>query len=215
MPDIAARLRAVLPSDVQLGAPAPPLALWPGEDLPGAIPARLAEFVAGRSAARQALRGLGLTAGAIPMGADRAPLWPQAATGSISHCAGACLAVAGLRGAYRGLGLDLEPLLPLPRDLWSSVLRPEEQQAIDALPPMQQGLQALRIFVAKEAAYKAQYPITQQIFDFQTLRIIWTDQDFIAEFCVAVPPIEKHFHISGRCAETRHFFAAFCAVPIG
>lgn len=41
------------------------------------------------------------------------------------------------------------------------------------------------------------------------------DQDFIAEFCVAVPPIEKHFHISGCSAESRHFFAAFCAVPIG
>ena len=215
MPDIATRLRTILPSGVRLAEPALPLALWSGEDLPGAVPARLAEFTAGRSAARQALRDLGLAPAAIPMGPDRAPLWPEAAMGSISHCAGACLAVVGLARDYRGLGVDIEPLHALPADLWPTILRPEEQHEISTLPPAQQGLQVLRIFVAKEAAYKAQYPITQQIFDFQTLRIIWTDQVFIAEFCVAVPPIEKHFHISGYSAETRHFFAAFCAVPIG
>ncbi len=140
--------------------------------MPGAVPARLAEFAAGRSAARQALRGLGFAPAAIPMGPDRAPLWPEAATGSISHCAGACLAVMGLARDYRGLGLDIEPLHPLPEELWSTVLRPEEHKHINDLPPLQQGLQALRIFVAKEAAYKAQYAITRHIFDFHTLRII-------------------------------------------
>lgn len=215
MPDIATRLRAILPSDVRLAEPAAPLALWPGEDLAGAVPARLTEFAAGRSAARQALHALGLAAVAIPMGPDRAPIWPDAATGSISHCAGACLAVVGLARDYRGLGLDIEPLHALPAELWSTILRPEEQREINALPPAQQGLQVLRIFVAKEAAYKAQYPITRQVFDFQTLRITWKDQGFTAEFCTGIPPIEKYFQITGACAETPRFFAAFCAVPIG
>lgn len=215
MPDIAARLRAILPSGVMLGEPTAPLALWPGEDLPGAVPARLAEFAAGRSAARQALRSLGFAPVAIAMGPDRAPLWPDGATGSISHCMGACLAVMGLTRDYRGLGLDIEPLQPLPVELWSTVLRPEELRQIKDLPQPQQALQSLRIFVAKEAAYKAQYPITRQIFDFQTLRIIWQDQSFTAEFCNAVAPIEKSFQIQGRCAETPHFFAAICGLPIG
>ena len=215
MPDIANRLRAILPSGVRLAEPAQPLALWPGEDPPGTVPARLAEFTAGRSAARQALRDLGLAPAAIPMGPDRAPLWPEAATGSISHCAGACLAVMGLARDYRGLAVDIEPLHALPADLWPTILRPEEQHEISTLPPAQQGLQVLRIFVAKEAAYKAQYPITRQIFDFQTLRIVWKYQNFTAEFCTDIPPIEKHFQITGCCAESRHFFAALCAVPIG
>lgn len=215
MSDITARLRAILPSGVTLAEATAPLALWPGEDLPGAVPARLAEFAAGRSAARQALRDFGLAPVAIPMGFDRAPNWPEAVTGSISHCAGACLAMIGLTRDFRGLGLDIEPLYPLPAELWSTVLRPEEHKQINDLPQPKQGSQALRIFVAKEAAYKAQYPITRQIFDFQTLRIIWQDQIFTAEFCKVMSPIEKGFQIHGRCAENPHYFAAFCAVATG
>ncbi|WP_426035800.1 4'-phosphopantetheinyl transferase family protein [Cypionkella sp. TWP1-2-1b2] len=213
MSDITARLRTILPRGVTLAEATAPMALWPEEDLPGAVPARLAEFGAGRSAARQALRDLGLAPVAIPMALDRAPIWPEAATGSISHCAGACLAVMGLTRDYVGLGLDIEPLHPLPAELWSTVLRPEEHKQINDLPQPHQGLQALRIFVAKEATYKAQYLITRQIFDFQTLRIIWQDQSFTAELCTAISPIEKGFQIQGRCAENSHFFAAFCAVP--
>ncbi|MEO5616022.1 MAG: 4'-phosphopantetheinyl transferase superfamily protein [Cypionkella sp.] len=215
MPDIATRLRAILSRGVTLGEPAVQFALWPGEDLPGAIPARLAEFAAGRSAARQAMRSLGFAPVAIAMGSDRAPLWPEATTGSISHCAGACLAVMGLTRDYRGLGLDIEPLHALPAEFWSTVLRPDEHKHINDLPQPQQGLQALRIFVAKEAAYKAQYAITRRIFDFQTLRITCHDQSFTSEFCKTISPIEKGFQIQGRCAENSHFFAAFCAVPTG
>ena len=196
-----------------LGEPTARPTLWPGEDLPGAVPARLAEFAAGRSAARQALQDLGFAAVAIPTGLDRAPIWPEAATGSISHCVGACVAVMGVTRDYRGLGLDIEPLTPLAQELWSTVLRPEEHKAINDLPEPQQGLQALRIFVAKEAAYKAQYAITRQIFDFHTLRIIFRGQQFTAEFCLDVASIEKSFQIDGRCAEDHSFFAALCALP--
>ena len=215
MPEIAARLRAVLSAGVMLAEAVGPLDLWPGEALPGAVPARLAEFATGRSAARQALRGLGFAPVAIPIGPDRAPIWPEGATGSISHCAGACLAVAGLTRDYRGLGLDIEPLQPLPAELWPTILRPEEQREINALPQVQQGVQVLRFFVAKEAAYKAQYAVTRQIFDFHNLRIIWQDQCFIVEFCATTPPLEKGFQLSGRSAETQLFFAAFCGLPIG
>jgi 4'-phosphopantetheinyl transferase EntD len=109
--------------------------------------------------------------------------------------------------------LDIEPLTPLAQELWSTVLRPEEHKAINDLPEPQQGLQALRIFVAKEAAYKAQYAITRQIFDFHTLRIILRGQQFTAEFCLDVASIEKSFQIYGRCAEDHSFFAALCALP--
>ncbi|MES2435645.1 MAG: 4'-phosphopantetheinyl transferase superfamily protein [Pseudomonadota bacterium] len=213
MPDIAARLRAILPSDVTLGEADDALEPWPGEVLPDAVPARLAEFAAGRCAARQALRDLGFPPASIPMGSDRAPIWPKGTTGSISHCAGACLAVMGLDRDYFGIGLDIEPVNPLPVELWPTVLRPEERRDLDGLPQSRQGLQALRVFVAKEAAYKAQYAITRQIFDFQILRIIWQDQRFTAEFCSAISPIEKGFQIQGCCAEDNRFFAAFCAVP--
>lgn len=217
MPDIAARLRHILPPGVVLAQAdlTEPVALWPGEALPGAVPARLAEFSAGRRAARQAMLGLGFAPAAIAMGPDRAPIWPAGVTGSISHCAGACLAVMAASRDFLGLGLDLEPLDPVPTELWSTILRLEEQQQIGALPKVQQGLQVLRIFVAKEAAYKAQYAITRQIFDFQDFQIIFNNHAFMAQFCATVMPFEKGFQINGLCAENHRFTAAFCGLPTG
>jgi 4'-phosphopantetheinyl transferase EntD len=212
MPDLAAALRQMLPAGVALGqgdATHPPN-LWPGEVLPGAIPARLSEFSAGRSAARAAMLALGHAPKAIPMAADRAPIWPQGLTGSISHCAGACFALVGKTSHYQGLGVDLEPKLPLPFDLWPTILRPEELHALASLPQDQATIRALQIFTAKEAAYKAQYPITGQLFDFQTLKITVENQYFTAEFTQDIGPFSVGNKITGRMQITANFCAAIC-----
>lgn len=202
MPELAAALRAILPAGMALGGMgAVPEPLWQGEALV-AVPHRLAEFAAGRAAARRALAALGLPMVAIPMGEDRAPIWPQGVVGSISHCAGACMAVAGRQSDFAGIGLDVEPARPLPRDLWASILRPEEVAA--------DGLDVLRIFVAKESAYKAQYALSRQLFDFQTLQITVQDQDFTAQFVQAVPPFAAGYILCGRLIQTSAFCAALC-----
>lgn len=156
---------------------------WPGEALVAAVPKRLAEFAAGRNAARRAMAQLGLPPAAVPMQADRSPLWPTTVTGSISHCAGACIAAMAHARDYAGLGLDLEPVQPLTADLWPLVLTPPE---LARLPQDQPGLMALQVFCAKEAAYKAQYAVTGQLFDFQTLDVEVQGQNFVARFQHAV-----------------------------
>lgn len=202
MPELATALRAILPAGMALGvAGAMPEPLWPGEAIV-AVPHRLAEFAAGRAAARQALAALGLPKVAIPMGEDRAPIWPQGVVGSISHCAGACMAVVARQSDFVGIGLDLEPAQPLARDLWPSILRPEEFAA--------DGLDALRIFVAKEAAYKAQYLLSRQVFDFQVLNITFQDQYFTARFVLPVPPFAAGHILQGRMIEADGFYAALC-----
>jgi 4'-phosphopantetheinyl transferase EntD len=180
------------------GVPEP---LWPGEAI-AAVPHRLAEFAAGRAAARQALAALGLPKVAIPMGEDRAPIWPQGVVGSISHCAGACMAVVARQSDFVGIGLDLEPAQPVARDLWPSILLPEEFAA--------DGLGALRIFVAKEAVYKAQYLLSRQVFDFQVLNITFQDQYFTARFVLPVPPFAAGHILQGRMIEADGFYAALC-----
>lgn len=209
MPDLVPRLRAVLPPGMVLGVgdlqcPAP---LWPGEDLPAAVPKRVTEFAAGRQAARAALTALHWPLMAIPMAADRSPIWPTGIAASISHCDGACLAVAGRAADFAGIGLDLEPARPLPEALWPSILGPAEAAA--------QGLQALKIFVAKEAAYKAQFPLSQQVFDFQALIIYFDDQRFMAEFTTDVPPFAKGDQLTGRMVMTDRFCAALCWIAAG
>lgn len=201
MPELAAALRAILPAGMALGVAGVPEPLWPGEAI-AAVPHRLAEFAAGRTAARQALAALGLPKVAIPMDEDRAPIWPQGVVGSISHCSGACMAVAGRQSDFVGIGLDLEPVQPVARDLWPSILRPEEVAA--------DGLDALRIFVAKEAVYKAQYPLSRQLFDFQTMKIAMQDQAFTAQFVQAVPPFAAGDRLRGRLIQTSGFCAALC-----
>ena len=200
MPDLANALRALLPEGVALGLPGPDLPL---EDPGPATAARRAEFAAGRAAARAAMAALGLPPAPIPMGEDRAPLWPAGVTGTITHCAGACLALAGRVAEWRGLGLDAEPLVPLEPSLWPVILGPDETG---------DGLQALRSFVAKEAAYKAQYPLSRTLFDFHTLRLKWRGDQFTASFSRAVPPFAEGAQMRGRLVRAGGFLAAYVAI---
>jgi len=201
MPDLARAVGAVLPAGVTLGVGRDE-PLWTGEAL-DAVPARRAEFARGRSAARAALTALGQPAASIPMRPDRAPRWPEGATGSISHCAGACLAIAGLSRDYAGLGLDIEPVRPIERALWPILMRPEERAA---------GADPLATFVAKEAAYKAQYPVSATLFDFHTLSVTWDDGRFAARFTAPVGPFATGHALLGRMIRACGFTVAICAI---
>lgn len=201
---LALALRRVLPDGLAIGWADPRLAdprladlgqaapVWPGEAI-AAVPKRRTEFAAGRMAARAAMAELGLDAAAIPMAADRAPVWPDGVTGSISHSASACLAIVGRSADWRGIGLDIEPATPLPQDLWPAVLAQDERAALGENP----GLRAKLIFTAKEAAYKAQYPQSRALFGFETLRIRLGPADFTATFTAAVPPFAMGQRLQG------------------
>lgn len=108
---VEAALRTLFPPGVAVAAerivPSDASKLWPEEHaaVAGAVPARLAEFVAGRTAARRVLLALGQPAQALPMGPDRAAIWPGDIAGSIAHAAGLAVAVGRLEAA---LGVDIE-----------------------------------------------------------------------------------------------------------
>lgn len=145
-------------------------ALFPEEaaHVARAIPARRAEFLAGRIAARRALMHLGCETLDIPAAPDRAPVWPAGIAGSISHTAHAAVAVVAEAARHPLLGIDIEPAGPLPDELIEEICRPEE---IAALPQTDRALHARRIFSAKEALYKAQYPRSRTAFGFHALSV--------------------------------------------
>ncbi|MFF8675162.1 hypothetical protein [Streptomyces sp. NPDC015242] len=91
----------------------------------GMPPGRRLEFLAGRRAARRALRAVGLECGEIPR-AGRLPVFPPGRAASISHSAGIAVAVAGAPGRDLPLGCDLE-LRPLPRAAARLILRADEE----------------------------------------------------------------------------------------
>ena len=136
-----------------------------------AVPSRLAEFTAGRTAARAAMRALGLPEIAVPMGPDRAPVWPNGVVGSIAHTNGVCVALIARAGPITGIGVDLEPADPLPADLWPTVLTAAEMAMLDQLPKETRGQTAKLLFSAKESTYKCIYPQSQTVLDFSDMEI--------------------------------------------
>ncbi len=160
-----------------------------------AIPARQAEFAAGRAAARTALRALGQPPVAIPAGANREPLWPAGVSGSIAHAAG--IAVAALRHGAP-LGLDIESDQQLKADLWPLICSPAE---LEALPAMDRGRHVARVFSAKEAAYKAQFPATGTLLGFDAMTVRLSATGFVARLMRAVGPFARGHEFHGRAAQ--------------
>jgi 4'-phosphopantetheinyl transferase EntD len=154
----------------------PTIRLEPGgfqeEDaLRGAVPRRVAEFRAGRAAARDAMLHLSLPPLPVPMGPDRAAVWPDGITGSISHCKTGCVAAVGVRRLWAGIGVDLEEATPLDPMLVEQVCSRAERRWLAQQPGHERGLLAKLIFSAKEATYKAQYPTTGCLFGFDVIEI--------------------------------------------
>jgi 4'-phosphopantetheinyl transferase EntD len=122
---------------------------------------RRLEFLAGRRAARRALRAVGLDCGEIPR-SGRLPVFPPGRAASISHSAGIAVAVARPPGPDLPLGCDLE-LRPLPRAAARLVLREDEQELLDdrdeplgaSSRPTGADWTVTELFSAKEAAWKA------------------------------------------------------------
>lgn len=197
---IETALGAMFPNEVAVAvctvAAADARHLWPEERpaIAGAVPHRLAEFSAGRQAARAALAALGHAPIALPMGPDRAPLWPAGIAGSISHAAGIAVAVArhGLP-----LGVDVEADAPLPEDLWPVITSAEER---DHLPPGDTGHRVRQVFAAKEALFKAQDASTRAMFSFDAVTVTLANGSFIATFRTSVGAFSRGETISGRLA---------------
>ena len=205
---LQAALREALPIGLALGSPTDE-GLWPGENVPRATKARLQEFTAGRSAARSALRLLGHPECSVPMQMDRSPRWPQGVTGSISHCDGACLALLGWRRDWAGIGLDLEPANALETLLWPEILTSDERAA---LPDSAQGLAALKIFMAKEAVYKAQYSVTGKLFGYDGLHVLLRESGFEARFTIPVGPFFVGYRVVGGLVSADGLIAAHCLI---
>ncbi|PTX47908.1 4'-phosphopantetheinyl transferase EntD [Gemmobacter caeni] len=176
---------------------------FPGEEASG-LPQRLAEFRAGRVAVREAMAMIGLPPLPVPMGEDRAPVWPRGLIGSISHSAQLCLAAVAVPSPLRGLGVDLEPALPLEDDLRAAVLRPEEEH----YDPHRAKL----VFAAKEAAYKAQYGLSRTLFDFHVLSVDLQPGSFTATFQEEITPFRGGHILHGRWAEVAGHF--LCTVTL-
>lgn len=168
--------------------------LWPAEAkaMTGAVASRKAEFAAGRIAARRALMAIGHRPTAIPVSLDRAPIWPAGIGGSIAHSAGLAIAAVRIGGP---LGIDIEEDAALEPALWPVICAPDE---LAMLPESDRGRYVRHVFSAKEAAYKAQFPLTESLFGFASLAVRLTDGGFVASLRHTVSGLRAGQELHGR-----------------
>jgi len=127
------------------------------------------EFVTVRHCARLALGRLDLPPAPILKGDKGEPLWPAGVVGSLTHTAGYRGAAVGRSQAVRSVGIDAEPHDVLPDKVLEAISLPAERHEIAALPD---GLHWDRIlFCAKEATYKAWFPLTERWLGFEDAHI--------------------------------------------
>jgi len=138
-----------------------------------ATTARKREFATGRVCARRALAALGQPAQPILRGSGGAPIWPSGFTGSITHCAG-CRAAAAARSCdVVALGIDAEPGLPVPDGVLLKIAAAEERDHLARLASRAPTVPWGRLlFSAKEAVYKAWFPVVQTRLSFQDVEIL-------------------------------------------
>ncbi|MGY0071071.1 4'-phosphopantetheinyl transferase family protein [Streptomyces sp. QTS137] len=148
------------------GADAP---LYPEEAavVARAVDKRRREFTAVRSCARRAMRKLGVPPHPVLPGERGAPGWPDGLAGSMTHCAGYCAAALVRTGDLASVGVDAEVHGPLPAGVLSSVALPGEAERVARLTRERPGVHWDRLlFSAKEAVYKAWFPLTGRWLDF-------------------------------------------------
>jgi len=180
---VATLLSGVLPGASQGLAAAelyddpPELTPLPEEEplIAKSVAKRRNEFITVRYCARQALGELGLAPVPILKGDKGQPCWPDGVVGSLTHCEGYRGAAVGRQGEVRSVGIDAEPHGVLPKGVLDAISLPEERAELRALPA---GLHWDRIlFCAKEATYKAWYPVTRRWLGFEDAHIVFDVDD--------------------------------------
>ena len=146
----------------------------------GAAARRRADLATGRHCAHLALASVDPSLGRMPVLADArgAPVWPAGFVGSIAHCPGWTGAVVGRsRGSrfgrgIRAVGLDAEPVAALPAGVLDVVASGEEREALARLGAQQPDIPwDTLLFSAKEATYKAWYPLTGSVVGHGAVRV--------------------------------------------
>jgi 4'-phosphopantetheinyl transferase EntD len=179
---------------------------------------RRREFTTGRECARGALAALGIAAAPILRGYRGAPLWPDGIVGSITHCAGYCAAAVARKYDLLTIGLDAEPNAALPGGVLELISLPAERARLRELAATAPAISWDRLlFCAKEAVYKAWFPLTGQWLGFADadITIDAKERAFNARIQVPAPVIygSTLASFAGRWLANEDLILAAIAVP--
>lgn len=141
-----------------------------------AVAARRAEYAAVRGCARDALAVLGHGRPAVPSAPDRSPVWPAGVVGALTHCDGYRAAAVAAAETWAGVGIDAEPLAPLPEGVADLVMDADERSAVADVAAHAQRV----VFSAKESVYKVWSPLVRTWLGFEDVRVDLAAHTFTA-----------------------------------
>ena len=150
---------------------------------------------AARIVARQLLTQLGYANCALPKGPAGAPVWPAGIVGSLAHDSRVAVAAVGMRADVGALGIDVEPAECLPSELLDLVVTPQERLNLG-----DDVYRGRLLFVAKEAVYKAVYPLDQTFLEHHDVEINLSERKAVVR--------------SGRVVELRFSISAHHLVAL-
>ncbi|GAB2587952.1 4'-phosphopantetheinyl transferase superfamily protein [Streptomyces capparidis] len=182
---------------------APRARLHPAEEaaVAGAAPSRRREFAQARGCARRALAALGAPPEPVARGEHGAPRWPPGVVGSLTHCPGYRACAVARSADVAALGIDAEPALPLPRRVLGAIASDAERAQLADLARERPGPAWDRLlFCAKEAVFKAWFPLTGRWLGFRDAHVEFTAApggppagsvtgDFAARLLVPAPAV--------------------------
>jgi 4'-phosphopantetheinyl transferase EntD len=147
------------------------------------------EFALGRAATHFALKQIGLeNPGPVLRGPIGEPLWGDGVVGSITHCFPWSAAVVVKCSNRFAIGVDLETVVGTEgTDISHLVCRDAE---LDWVRHGDCQERLTMIFSAKEAVYKAFYPLCRRYIDFKEVELKWFPEQscFLAEFLEPLSP---------------------------
>jgi 4'-phosphopantetheinyl transferase EntD len=154
--------------------------LFPEEEkiIAHAVPERRRDYTTVRSCARACLQRLGYPPVPILPGVGGAPIWPAGIRGSMTHCTGYAAAAVGPHPPIFAIGIDAEPDAPLPDGVLDLVATAAERDRLAAVSMESDSPHWDRLlFSAKEAVYKAWFPLVGEWLDHQQAEIIFDPQE--------------------------------------
>jgi 4'-phosphopantetheinyl transferase EntD len=121
---------------------------------------------AARIVARKLLAQLGHRECTVPKAPSGTPIWPPGVVGSLAHDDRVAVAAVGRSYLTSALGIDVEPAEILPPELLDIVATRQERLQIRDDP-----YEGRLLFAAKEAVYKAVFPLDHTFLDHHDIQV--------------------------------------------
>ena len=137
---------------------------------------RKREFIAGRFCAHEAMMLASMPPENIHIGGKGEPIWPSNIVGSITHSHGYAAAAVARKSDIISVGLDAEIDEPLSSKALQRISNHQEEEWAKTVGGALVQHPGKVLFSAKEATYKAWYPITHEWLGFKEALINFHDQ---------------------------------------